>query len=105
MFRNLATWYESRFGNGAERVFTLHPIQHMRFLEEMWLMRVDAASRPSAALPRAIYDGSGIASDLGGLAGDIYPTTFDAPIAGDNGTLTPFRHLMYAYLIENTRVY
>jgi hypothetical protein len=107
MFRKLATWYESSYGgDGTARVFALHPIQHMRFLEEMWLMRVDPASRPSAALTRPIYDGSGIAADLAGLPGDIYPTTFDPPGApGDNGTLTPFRHLMYAYLIENTRAY
>jgi hypothetical protein len=107
MFRTLATWYESRFGgSGADRVFALHPIQHMRFLEEMWLMRVDPASRPSAALPAAIYDASGIGADLAGLAGDIYPTSLDPPGApGDNGGLFAFRHLIYAYLVENTRVY
>ncbi len=106
MFRNLATWYETRDGgDGAARVFALHPIQQMRFLEQMWLMRVDPASRPSAALTGAIYQASGIETDLAGLPGDIYPTPFDPVVAGDNGSLTPFRHLMYAYLIENTRVF
>jgi hypothetical protein len=104
MFRNLATWYEAQFGApGSERVFKLHPLQLTRFLEEMWLMRTDPGSRPSASMPPPLSfeAASGIQDDLAGLPGDIYPTT----LSGAGGVTVPSRHLMYAYLVENTRVF
>ncbi|MEA2210058.1 MAG: hypothetical protein QOF83_6 [Solirubrobacteraceae bacterium] len=105
MFRQLATWYEETPGvNGAEQVFRLHPLQLTRFLEEMWLMRTDQASRPSVSVPLQLYGveaASGIKDSLAAVADDIYPTSLD----GGGGSNVPFRHLMYAYLVENTRAF
>lgn len=106
MFRQLATWYEEKNPgvSGAAQVFALHPLQLTRYLEEMWLMRTDRAARPSAAIPQVLYDieaASGIQDQLTGVVDDIYPTDLE----GGGGVQYPFRHLMYAYLIENTRVY
>lgn len=106
MFRQLATWYEEKNPGvgGAAQVFGLHPLQLTRFLEEMWLMRTDRGARPSAAIPQALYGleaASGVRDQLTGLADDIYPTDLD----GGGGVQYPFRHLMYAYLVENTRAY
>lgn len=111
MFRQLATWFETRNPgtSGAAQVFALHPLQLTRFLEEMWLMRTDPGSRPSAAIPPPLYGQealSGVKDQLVTVLDDIYPTTLDAPEVGDpNGIKVPSRHLMYAYLIENTRVF
>jgi hypothetical protein len=106
MFRQLASWYEEKNPgvSGAAQVFALHPLQLTRFLEEMWLMRTDRGARPSAAIPQALYGleaESGVKDDLTGVADDIYPTDLD----GGGGVQVPFRHLLYAYLIENTRAY
>jgi hypothetical protein len=106
MFRQLATWYEEKNPgvSGATQVFGLHPLQLTRFLEEMWLMRTDRGARPSAAIPQSLYSleaASGISDQLTGVPDDIYPTDLD----GGGGAQFPFRHLMYAYLIENTRLY
>ena len=111
MFRQLATWYEAEnpAQSGAEPVFALHPLQLTRFLEQMWLMRTDPGSRPSPPIPAVLYGleaASGIAGDLVGVVDDIFPTPWDPPEAADPGAIkVPFRHLMYAYLIENTRVF
>ena len=106
MFRQLATWYEEANPNmsGAAQVFALHPLQLTRFLEESWVMRTDRGARPSAAIPLELYGveaASGIRDRLTSVTDDIYPTDLD----GGGGAQFPFRHLMYAYLIENTRVY
>ncbi len=106
MFRQLATWYEEKNPavSGATQVFGLHPLQLTRYLEEIWVMRSDQAARPSAPIPLELYGieaTSGIEGHLAGLADDIYPTDSE----GGGGLQYPFRHLMYAYLIENTRVY
>ena len=54
MFRQLANWYEQKNPgiSGAVQVFSLHPLQLTRFLEEIWLMRTDRGARPGAAIPR-----------------------------------------------------
>ncbi len=106
MFRQLATWYEEANPNmsGAAQVFALHPLQLTRFLEETWVMRTDRGARPSAPIPLELYGveaASGIKDRLTSVTDDIYPTDLD----GGGGAQFPFRHLMYAYLIENTRVY
>lgn len=97
MFRALATWYESLSPGqpGYERVFALHPLQLTRFLEEAWRMRSDPGGKPSPAIPPALFPieaTSGIGPELATVAGSIYA-----------GALIPFRHAMYAYLVENTR--
>jgi hypothetical protein len=105
MFRKLATWFEEQTPGtvGAEAVFRLHPLQLTRFMEEWWVMRTDPGGRPALAIPLALYPieaSSGIEQQLPAVHDDIYPTTLE----GGGGTRYPFRHLIYAYLIENTRV-
>jgi hypothetical protein len=106
MFRQLASWYEEQNpgSSGAEQVFALHPLQLTRFLEEMWLMRTSPSATPSQAIPPALYPveaESGIKDQLTGVGDDIYPTSAD----GGGGMQVPFRHLIYAYVIENTRAF
>jgi hypothetical protein len=114
MFRQLATWYETKNPgtSGAGKVFELHPLQLTRFLEEMWLMRAGPAAKPSPAVPPALYGveaSSGLESELMTVPEDIYPTSLSAEVApgkeGGKGAKIPWRHLMYAYLIENTRAF
>jgi hypothetical protein len=106
MFRQLASWFEEQNpgSSGAEQVFGLHPLQLTRFLEEMWVMRTSPSLKPSAGIPPALYQveaESGIAAQLTGVGDDIYPTS----IVGSGGRNVAFRHLIYAYVIENTRAF
>jgi hypothetical protein len=106
MFRKLATWFEEQNpgSSGAEAVFGLHPLQLTRFLEEWWVMRTDAGARPAQPIPPLLYGveaASGIEAQLSGVHDDIYPTA----VEGSGGIRHPFRHLIYSYLVENTRVF
>jgi hypothetical protein len=107
MFRQLATWFEEQNPGttGSDAVFALHPLQLTRFLEEMWVMRTGpTTTRPAAAVPVALYGveaESGIKNQLTGVGDDIYPTSLDT----GGGMNVPFRHLIYAYVIENTRAF
>jgi hypothetical protein len=111
MFRQLASWFEEQSPGttGSDAVFALHPLQLTRFLEEMWVMRTGpTTTRPSAPIPVALYGTeaeSGIKLQLSAVHDDIYPTSLD-PIGGSGtGMPAPFRHLIYAYVIENTRAF
>jgi hypothetical protein len=84
----------------AERVFTLHPIQLSRFLEEVWAARnanlriltPNALEIPTAVPQLGLERDSGIRDDLDPANLGSYPPTL-------------WDHLIYAYMIENTRVY
>ncbi|MFZ0089447.1 MAG: hypothetical protein WAL63_08075 [Solirubrobacteraceae bacterium] len=106
MFRQLASWYEEQNpgSSGAEQVFALHPLQLTRFLEEMWLMRASPSDTPSLAIPPALYPveaESGVEGQLASVNNDIYPTLAE----GGGGLQQPLRHLIYAYVVENTRAF
>ena len=104
---------------GVERIWTLHPEQLLRFAEEAWAYRQNPGGRPDLGLPPQMLNGgwtglqSGIAFD--GIAVSALSTVHDSiyrtPVAS-NGTNDPtvlgvleadWDHLIYAYLIENTR--
>jgi hypothetical protein len=111
MFRQLARWFQEDLGGGATpeqreqaalRVLELHPVQLARFLEEAWFARADPAAYPSKALPGSIINTlrSGVEpSDA--VTSDIYPLAFPTP---GGGLPAVWHHLIYAYMIENTRV-
>ena len=118
MYRQLARWFQESAGASgstsststaseiaALKVFDLHPLQLARFLEEAWFMRTDAAGRPSVALPATVIDDLG--SDLEPsppIATDIYPLDFSLePVAA--GRRSQWNHLIYAYMVENTRIF
>jgi hypothetical protein len=113
MFRQLARWFQDAGSpagsteDPALRVFDLHPLQLTRFLEEAWFARADVTGRPSPAVPVGMLDG--VDSDIDELLGDI-PTDI-YPLFIDNGGSPPilhkviWNHLIYAYMIENTRIF
>lgn len=124
MIRQLARWYaetlkdpgkpalnaDDREQQGIEKVWTLHPEQLLRFAEEAWAYREKAGARPDAALPAQVIGGtwpglqSGIAYDLASLHDSIFqppPALTGAP--PKLGLGADWDHLIYAYLIENTR--
>jgi hypothetical protein len=111
MYRQLARWFQEQARDEnqppaaqiqtALKVFEKHPLQLARFLDEAWFARADADLRPSLALPdqdRLLPQlSSFLDRELPSVCSDIYPLS-QAP----NAT---FHHLIYAYLIENTRIY
>lgn len=82
----------------AETVFGIHPIQLSRFLEEVWAFRNPNLLTPTrleipAGVPQvALERDSGIAALIPAANAKDYP-----PAIWD--------HLIYAYMVENTRVY
>lgn len=115
MYRQLARWYqeEARAGGqssadqlqaAALRVFTKHPLQLARFLDEVWFARTDPSERPSLPIPdqNTILPqvNSFLGNDLPSVRDDIYPLTG----ANGIGQKATSNHLIYAYMIENTRV-
>jgi len=130
MLRQLARWYADQTrlaavqsGNpvpsdadlaavGTARVFALHPLQLLRFLEEAWSARARASQRPSQSLPNSLLFGqvpgleSGIRDDLPLVVDDIYDTATIPRTAGvDPFVAAEWQHLIYGYMIEATRVY
>ncbi|ORA35929.1 hypothetical protein [Mycobacterium aquaticum] len=94
----------------ANDVFALHPEEILRFLEESWAY--GSQSLPGFRLPPALLYGqapgfeSGLHKRLNAVNGTIYgtlPTWGSAP-PDDSGTGARWDHLIYAYLIENTRL-
>jgi hypothetical protein len=84
----------------AERVFLFHPIQLSRYLEEAWIARnpnlriltptsLDIPNTPPLALE--VQSGIGDAVATAGNTASYPPPLWD--------------HLIYAYMVENTRVY
>jgi hypothetical protein len=114
MFRQLARWFQDAARpqgyteDLALRVFDLHPLQLTRFVEEAWFARADTVGRPSPSVPIAMLgdvdshlDDTGF---LGNIATDIYPLT---ATGGSPPVLHKaiWDHLIYAYMIENTRIF
>ena len=110
MFRQLANWFQLQNptlppAQQALAVLRLHPMQLSRFLEEVWEQRADppASNRPglpSAPVPGALASQeriSGIGTTLTTVPIDIYSGGGNQPAVWD--------HLIYAYLVENTRAY
>jgi hypothetical protein len=116
MYRQLARWFQDserarqrtsteELQAAALRVFDAHPLQLARFLEEAWFMRTNTAGRPSVALPLTLLQNldSGLGFQLGSIPTDIYPI-----VSIDNaprGLHAQWNHLIYAYMIENTRIF
>lgn len=115
MYRQLARWFQesSQVGppptsadtqNAALKVFDLHPLQLARLLEETWFMRTDTNGRPSLALPpELLLDQLESGIQLNG-PNDIFPI-FPDNETGDVGRRAIWNHLIYAYMIENTRIF
>lgn len=116
MFRQLARWLQDSARRNppadsippeaaAMGVFDLHPLQLTRFLEEVWFARADIDGRPSPEVPSGVLDGleSGIHQLLGNITTDIYPLFTRNP--SDRPRKAIWNHLIYAYMIENTRIF
>ena len=112
MFLTLARWFQeqdqasnpSELEASASKVFELHPTQLARALEEAYFAKDDSLRGPfpSPALPFDIAGRqlpSGLDRVLADVPDDIYPLA-DRP----NQPLV-WHHLIYAYMIEQTRVF
>lgn len=103
---------EARTRAATETLWSLHPAQLLRFLEEGWAYRLDPLDRPDLPLPPALLYGvtpgleSGVAELLSGVAASMYaPLALPRPNPPvDAGAGATWDHLIYAYFVENTRV-
>jgi hypothetical protein len=107
MFRQLARWFQTQNPPPADqvaealRVLTLHPMELSRFLEEVWRERANAARSPHLAVPVPLQNQEGISfldQRLQAVPDDIYP-------AGGRAPNILWEHLIYAYMVENTRIF
>jgi hypothetical protein len=112
MFLTLARWFQeqdqasnrSQLEASAARVFELHPLLVGRALEEAYAARDQGSPRapfPSPSIPLAILQrqlNSGLDALLPDVRDDIYPL-------GRAGLPFLWHHLIYSYLIEQTRVF
>jgi hypothetical protein len=102
MFRQLADLIAQPTGQQrAQQVLDLHPIQLSRFLEEAWLRRSVPPTSSGVPLPTGEEMPAAISSFQNELDSGI------APVVDPAKPYPPrfIDHLIYAYLIENTRVY
>lgn len=111
MFMQLARWFQAQGQTtgqdpqaSAVRVFDLHPHQLWRFLEEAWSARLPTlpAANAHQQLPPELAAQeltSGIENQLPAVTVDIYP------IGAPGGVRMPWPHLIYAYMIEQTRAF
>lgn len=102
MFRQLADLIaQPTAEQRAQQVLDLHPIQLSRFLEEAWLHRVVPAISSGVPLPT----GEDIPPSIGSFKDELDSGV--QPLVNPSLTYPPryIDHLIYAYLIENTRVY
>ena len=99
MFRALATQLSGGpiTQAAAEQVLELHPMQLSRFLEDAWLKRSTPLLPPLA---------SGVPAPLGAFESTSSIPGIPATGIPASPTRIPlWKHLMYAYMIENTRAY
>lgn len=130
MYRQLARWLDDQAtaggrptGRGPLDVFQLHPLQLSNFLEEAWTVRnTRQAARPSLGLddPKALQPVLGPgrmiprrAASASSLLGH-HTSYIDQWVPDSHNSIYPLNrrldtglwdHLIYAYLIENTRIY
>jgi hypothetical protein len=115
MFLTLARWFQEHdqasnpgeLEGSASKVFELHPIQLARALEEAYFAKDDSlrGAFPSPALPFDIVGRqlpSGLDRVLANVPDDIYPL---ADRADRQSQPLVWHHLIYAYMIEQTRVF
>jgi hypothetical protein len=103
---------EERTRGATELVWTLHPVQCLRFLEEAWAYRLEPLDRPDLALPPGLLYGvspgleAGVAELLSGVGSSMYdPLVLPRPTPPvDTGRGATWDHLIYAYFVENTRI-
>jgi hypothetical protein len=111
MFLSLARWFQEQDGASSQqdleasaaRVFALHPAVLGRALEEAYSATGELPSGgtlPSPALPPGVIEKSpsGLDQELTNVTDDIYPL-------GGGGQPFVSHHLIYAYLIEQTRAF
>src|SRR5919204_3261348 len=91
MFRQLAGLIDPRPDVSGPQVFALHPMQLARYLEETWINR---AGPPLLAAPAGLEVPAGLVNQEA--------TSFVTP-SPPYGVV--WDHLIYAYMIENTRAY
>jgi hypothetical protein len=130
MIRQLAKWFEEEelaealaLGNpapsdqelnisGTHKVFRTHPVMLLRFIEEAWAYRANPADRPDLALPDALLYGAvpGLESGLRDVLAKIGDSMYSpvvmvrTPSPFDSGRGAQWDHLIYAYLVEATRI-
>jgi hypothetical protein len=104
MFRQLARWNQLEAGGGAPvspalAVLAYHPAQMQRYLEERWAARPAPGQMPALGVPLPLLpqeQTSGL--ELGRISvEDIYPI-------GAGGLQVPWPHLIYAFMVEQTRI-
>jgi transcriptional regulator with XRE-family HTH domain len=93
MFRQIAANIDQSNVNGANVLFNLHPVQLMTLLEVAWETRV---KNPNLPLGHPDHR-----SDLASFPPSILNTLQRVQEQGN----TVWDHLIYAYMIENTRIY
>ena len=100
MFRALATQLSGGppiTQAAAEQVLELHPMQLSRYLEDAWLKRSTPPSPPLA---------SGVPAPLGAFEStSSIPGIPATGIPASPTRILLWKHLIYAYMIENTRAY
>ena len=99
MFRQLAT---TVFGGNANALFNAHPLELARLLEEAWeKFRQNPNPFPPPPPPAPPLGHPGHRSDID------FPAPFNRLFRGDlkPNKVAPWDHLIYAYMIENTRIY
>ncbi|MDH5325149.1 MAG: hypothetical protein OEZ68_12425 [Gammaproteobacteria bacterium] len=108
MFRQFA----GSFPGGASKLFQLHPAELAVLLEQAWEFRIHDDSKPQGhpehrsnlpGLPRyllKLFDG--FTANEGNICRSTVPGTDDV-ISVPNCVM--WDHLIYAYMVENTRIY
>jgi hypothetical protein len=112
MFLTLARWFQEQdqassqdqLEDSAAKIFELHPLLIARALEEAYFAKDENSSRgpfPSQELPLDFLEQlpSGLDQQLPDVTDDIYPLADPPPV------LFLWHHLIYAYLIEQTRAF
>lgn len=124
MFRQLAQWFQQQPGVGSDpvslqtaamRVFEQHPAALARFLEEAWRARERTADNPALAYPDNMLKfevRSYLDNQVAQASGDFYqlplagaPAPIDPPHLANAAVPATWDQLIYAFMIENTRVF
>lgn len=93
MFRQLAQQFS------AQTIFDMHPIELASLLEQAWEQRRNTETNPAHPLGHPFHR-----SDLKSIRAGFLPGPVLPILAGDIPP-APWDHLIYAYMVENTKVY